>query len=63
MIPIILGDVSDNLTAGDTGVALLRFCERLFRPQRLGFELKLLRAGWPWVITHPGLPQIRTCPN
>lgn len=19
-------------------------------------------AGWPWVITHPGLPQIRTCP-
>ena len=20
------------------------------------------RAGWPWVITHPRLPQIRTCP-
>ena len=20
-------------------------------------------AGWPWVITHPGLPQIRTCPT
>ena len=19
-------------------------------------------AGWPWVITHPRLPQIRTCP-
>jgi hypothetical protein len=19
-------------------------------------------AGWPWVIAHPGLPQIRTCP-
>ncbi|HSW44959.1 MAG TPA: class IV adenylate cyclase, partial [Phycisphaerae bacterium] len=19
------------------------------------------RAGWPWVIAHPGLPQIRTC--
>ena len=18
-------------------------------------------AGWPWVVTHPGLPQIRTC--
>jgi hypothetical protein len=19
-------------------------------------------AGWPWVVSHPGLPQIRTCP-
>ena len=23
--------------------------------------LSLAQAGWPWVVTHPGLPQIRTC--
>jgi hypothetical protein len=24
-------------------------------------RLRLAQAGWPWVIAHPGLPQIRTC--
>ena len=24
-------------------------------------KLCLAQAGWPWVIAHPGLPQIRTC--
>jgi hypothetical protein len=27
----------------------------------LGFENRAIGAGWPWAVTRPGLPQIRTC--
>jgi hypothetical protein len=32
------------------------------RPNALAFALGPTLAGSPWAVTHPGLPQIRTCP-